>query len=434
MTSFPASPGLLLYRLLTRAVAPVAPLLLRRRIANGKEDPARLGERFGLASRQRQPGRLVWFHAASIGESLSILPLIERLLGVAPDMSVLVTTGTVTSAKLMAERLPPRAVHQFVPLDHPDYCERFLRHWRPDLAIWVESEFWPNLVVAAHRHGLPLALVNARITEHSFRKWRRAPRLISGLLARFSVLMAQDAASADRLRALGASSAQCPGNLKHDAPALPHDAAELARLRAEIGARPVWLASNTHEGEESAAAEVHRRLAPAHPGLLTIIVPRHPSRGASIGKECQALGLDVARRSHSGRIEATTDIYLGDTLGEMGLYYMLAEIAFVGGTLIPAGGHNPFEAARLTTALIAGPSDFNFAEAYAAFETAGAMRRIADPVQLAAAVGELLADDRERRRMGTAAQATASADSGATSRVFDALLPLLHARGDGPHA
>ncbi|MEX1153463.1 3-deoxy-D-manno-octulosonic acid transferase [Parvibaculum sp.] len=431
MTSLPTSSGLVLYRLMTRALAPVAPILLRRRIARGKEDPARLDERFGYASRQRPTGRLVWFHAASIGESLSILPLVERLLGVASDISVLVTTGTVTSAKLMAERLPPRAVHQFVPLDHPGYCSRFLDHWRPDLAIWVESEFWPNLIAATHARGLPLALVNARITETSFRKWRRAPRLIGSLLAGFSVSMAQDDVSAGRLRMLGAPSVLCLGNLKHDAPPLLHDAAELARLRNEIGHRPVWLASNTHEGEERAAAEAHRRLAPAHPGLLTMIVPRHPARGASIAAECQSLDLRVARRGLGDRIAATTDIYLGDTLGEMGLYYMLAGIAFVGGTLSLAGGHNPFEAARLDSALIVGPSDFNFIEAYAAFEAAGAMQRIADSAALAQAVGDLLVDGAIRQRMAAAAKAVVSADSGASSRVLAALLPLLPVGGSG---
>jgi len=425
MKSFPTSPGLALYRTVTRALAPAAPMLLRRRMARGKEDPARIGERLGLASRPRPPGRLVWFHAASIGESLSILPLVERLLALAPDVSVLVTTGTVTSAKLMAERLPPRAVHQFVPLDHPDYCARFLESWHPDLAIWVESEFWPNLIVAAHARGFPLALVNARITESSFRKWRRAPRLIAGLLSCFSVAMAQDAASEERLRLLGAPRVMRLGNLKHDAPPLPHEAVELERLRRQIGDRPVWIASNTHDGEEQAAVEAHHALAPAHPGLLTIIVPRHPARGPSIAAACREQGLRVALRGSGDVIDAATDIYIGDTLGEMGLYYMLAGIAFIGGTLHPSGGHNPFEAAHLDTALIAGPSDFNFSESYAGFEAAGAMQRVAAAAELAPAVGRLLADDAARQRMATAARAVASADSGATARAFQALLPLL---------
>ncbi|PKQ04497.1 MAG: 3-deoxy-D-manno-octulosonic acid transferase [Alphaproteobacteria bacterium HGW-Alphaproteobacteria-11] len=434
MTRRPSSPGFVFYRLLTRALAPAVPLLLRRRVARGKEDPARRGERLGYASQARPQGRLVWFHAASIGESLSVMPLVERFLAAAPDISVLVTTGTVTSAKLMAERLPPRAIHQFVPLDHPDYCARFLDHWRPDLAIWVESEFWPNLIAAAHMRGAKLALVNARITENSFGKWRRASRFAEGLLSRFSVAMAQDAASAERLRSLGSQAVLRLGNLKHDAPPLAHDAAELARLRGEIGARPVWIASNTHEGEERAVADAHVQLAQTHPDLLTIVVPRHPARGPSVAAECRGLGLQVAQRSTGDRIAPATNIYLGDTLGEMGLYYMLSGIAFIGGTLNSAGGHNPFEAARLDSALIAGPSDFNFVEAYAAFEKANAMTRIAAAPALAGAVGHLLADEALRRRMAASARAVASADSGATSRAFEALLPLLPAEGSGADA
>lgn len=410
---------------MTRALAPAVPFLLRRRETRGKEDPARRGERFGVASRLRPGGRLVWIHAASVGESLSILPLTEKLLAAAPGIQVLVTTGTVTSAKLMAERLPRGAFHQYVPLDHPGYCARFLDHWRPDLAVWVESEFWPNLIVAAHERRIPLALANARITEGSARNWSRAPRFIAGLLSRFSLLMAQDRASAERLRALGAPLVEEPGNLKHDAPPLGHDEAALAELRGTMGARPAWLASNTHEGEERAAAETHRALASAHPGLLTIIVPRHPARGPAIAAELASSGLTVARRAAGEPVTPGTDIYLGDTLGEMGLYYMLSGLAFIGGTLTDTGGHNPFEAARLDCALIAGPSDFNFAESYAAFEEAGAMIRIGDAAALAGAVGALLAGETQRRRMAAAAKCIASADSGATTRTLDALIALL---------
>ncbi|MEQ8266404.1 MAG: 3-deoxy-D-manno-octulosonic acid transferase [Parvibaculum sp.] len=425
MTTATSSPGLFLYRTMTRALAPAVPFLLRRRETRGKEDPARLSERFGIASLARPAGRLVWIHAASVGESLSILPLTERLLAAAPGLHVLVTTGTVTSSKLMAERLPRGAFHQFVPLDHPDYCARFLDHWRPDLAVWVESEFWPNLIVAAHERRVPLALANARITGRSARNWSRAPGFIADLLSRFSLLMAQDRASAERLRALGAAHVEEPGNLKHDAPPLGHDEAALAALRAMAGPRPVWLASNTHEGEERAAAAAHLSLAADHPGLLTLIVPRHPARGPAIAAGLEAMGLAVARRAANEPVTASTNIYLGDTLGEMGLYYRLAGVAFIGGTLTDTGGHNPFEAARLDCALVAGPCDFNFAEAYAAFEAAGAMIRVRDAAALPGAVAGLLARETERARMAAAAMRIASADSGATARTLEALLALL---------
>ena len=431
MTAKAPSPGLFLYRTMTRAVAPLVPLLLRRREARGKEDPARLSERFGIASRARAGGPLVWLHGASVGESLSILPLVSRLLAATPGLHVLVTTGTVTSATLMAERLPAGAFHQYVPLDHPDYCARFLDYWRPDLAVWIESEFWPNLIMAAHGRGIPLALVNARITARSAHNWRHAPAFIAGLLSRFSLIMAQDRASAARLRELGAEQVLEPGNLKHDAPMLARDEAELARLETAIGVRTVWIATNTHEGEERMAGEVHAALAEAHPGLLTIIVPRHPARGSAIATELAAMGLSVARRSAGEAIAPATQVYLADTLGELGLFYSLSDIVFVGGTFDETGGHNPFEAARFGCALLAGPSDFNFAEAFAGFEGAGGMRRVADVAGLAGAVSRLLGDEAERKRMGAAAMRFASEDSRATDRTLAALAALLPAGGEG---
>ena len=431
MTAKAPSPGLFLYRTMTRAVAPLVPLLLRRREARGKEDPARLSERFGIPSRARADGPLVWLHGASVGESLSILPLAGRLLAATPGLHILVTTGTVTSATLMAERLPAGAFHQYVPLDHPDYCARFLDYWRPDLAVWIESEFWPNLIMAAHRRGIPLALVNARITARSAHNWRHAPAFIAGLLSRFSLIMAQDRASAARLRELGAEQVLEPGNLKHDAPMLSRDEAEVARLKATIGERPVWVATNTHEGEERAAGDVHAALAGEHPGLLTIIVPRHPARGPAIAAELAAMGLAVARRSAGETVSPATQVYLADTLGEVGLFYSLSGIVFVGGTFDETGGHNPFEAARFGCALLAGPSDFNFAEAFAGFEGAGAMRRVADVADLAGAVRRLLGDETERKRLGAAAMRFASEDSGATDRTLAALAALLPAGGEG---
>lgn len=425
MKDRPSSLALPAYRLLTRALAPAVPALLARREARGKEDPSRRSERFGRASISRPGGILIWIHAASVGESLSVLPLIDRLIASARAPHVLVTTGTVTSAKLMRERLPARAIHQYVPLDHPAWCAGFLDHWKPDLGIWVESEFWPNLIVEASARGIPLALVNARITEKSFKGWLKAPGFISNLLSRFNLLMAQDKASAMRLRKLGAAMVLEPGNLKHDAAALTHDPTALASLRAMAGSRPLWLASNTHQGEERAAAEVHLALEAAYPGLLTVIVPRHPARGGSIARELRALGLTVACRSTGDPIKDNTQIYLGDTLGEMGLFYSFCDIAFIGGTLDMTGGHNPFEAALLRCALVAGPSDFNFAETYASFVEAKAMIRVASAAELAQTISHLLADTAGRTRMAEAAFGLATAGSGATQATAEALLALL---------
>ena len=415
--------GLMAYRLATRALGPALPLLLALRMRRGKEDANRLTERCGIPSLDRPEGQLVWIHAASVGESLSVLPLIDRLI--TAGLHVLITTGTVTSAHLMDERLPDGAIHQFATLDHPDYTAHFLDYWKPDLAVWVESEFWPNLIVATHERGIPLALINARITQRSFEGWQRFPRFIANLLGRFSLLLAQDEASARRLEGLGAHAVGRPGNLKHDATPLTADEAQLTTLRAAIGARPIWIATNTHEGEENAAAEAHQALSASHPGLLTLIVPRHPARGAGIAAELKKRNLSVAQRSLGEEITPATDIYLADTLGELGLFYRLADIAFIGGTLTNTGGHNPFEPARLHSALIAGPSDFNFSESYANFEKADALIRIEDASTLAKAVAQLLDDATERKRRSDAAEAIASTSGGATERTASALLSLL---------
>lgn len=423
--------GLLAYRLATRALGPAVPYLLSRRLNRGKEDSGRLDERRGGASIARPQGRLVWIHAASVGESLSVLPLIDGLLALGADLHVLVTTGTVTSARLMAERLPQRAFHQYAPLDHPDYCARFLEHWRPDLGIWVESEFWPNLITATHGGGTPLALINARITERSFQGWRRFPATIRDLLSRFSVVIAQDRASAARLRALGAADVATPGNIKHDAAPLTADEIELAALRAAIGARPVWLATNTHDGEEAVAAEVHEHLASTCRGLLTLIAPRHPARGDAIANNLRKRGLRLAQRAAGEAIEPESDVYLADTLGELGLFYRLADIVFIGGTLTPTGGHNPFEPARLRSALIAGPSDFNFAEAFAQFSEGDALIRIADAPQLAQAVAALLDDPAMRQERARNAERIVGASSEATHATLAALTALLPPAGAG---
>ena len=416
-----------LYRGLTTAAGPLIGLYLRRRRAAGKEDAERFGERFGHPGVDRPGGPLVWIHGASVGESLSMLPLIDRLLARDTALHLLVTTGTVTSARLMAERLPARAIHQFVPVDRPDAVRRFLDHWRPDLALWTESEFWPNLLGEAQARGVPTILVNARMSEASFARWRRFRRLIAPLLGGFEVCFAQGAREAEMLTELGARDVRLAGNIKSAAPPLPADEAELGRLRGCIGDRPMWLAASTHPGEETMAAEVHRRLAPAHAGLLTIIVPRHPDRGAAIADELGALGIGVARRAAGEAVTPRTGVYLGDTLGELGLFYRLAPIAFVGGSLVPHGGHNPLEPARLGCAVLYGPHMFNFASYVDAFARADAAETVADEGALASAVGALLADAALRQGRARAARAVVEAEAGVLDEIEAVAAPFLAA-------
>ena len=411
------------YSLLTRLATPAVRLLLARRRRRGKEDPLRLPERLGHAGLPRPAGQLAWIHAASVGEALSVLPLVARLQAL--DMQVLVTTGTVTSARLMAERLPKGALHQFVPVDLPGAVNRFLDHWRPDLAIWVESELWPNLVLAAARRGIAMALVNARMSAASARGWARLPGLARPLMQAFAIIMAQSAEDAERFRFLGAQTLSVPGNLKVAAEPLAADAEALAHLGASLGARPRWLAASTHAGEERIAARVHLQLRTSHPDLITLIVPRHPARGGEIAADLAGLGLKVARRANGDLPDARTDIYLADTLGELGLFYRLAPIAFVGNSLLPGGGHNPLEPARLGAAVLSGPRTANFTEAFATLARGEAVQIVADGDGLAAAVSGLLADPQAVVTLGARAAQIALADTAVLDRVLDLLTPIM---------
>lgn len=413
-----------LYRAGMAAAVPFLPGYLARRVAAGKEDPARLGERYGLATATRPAGRLAWLHGASIGEALSLLPLIEALRRDHPALSFLVTSGTVTSARLLSERLPPYAVHQFLPLDARSWVARFLDHWRPDFGLFVESELWPHLIAAAQRRGLPLALVNARLSQRAEARWRRAPRWAGSLLESFALLLAPDEDQAARYRAIGAQAVIVTGNLKSAAPPLPHDEAELARLRAALRDRPILLFASTHPGEETIAAALHRALAAQHRGLLTILAPRHPHRGGAIAAELGALGFRIARRSAGGAPDGWTELYLADSLGELGLFYRLADLVVMGGSFAPAGGHNPLEPAQLDRAILSGPGIANFAALYRRLEAAGGCRLVPDAATLGRAAEALLQDRHARARMAAAAQGFATAEAAVLDRIMAELGPF----------
>jgi 3-deoxy-D-manno-octulosonic-acid transferase len=414
-----------LYGLLTDAGGPAFRALVAARRSRGKEDPERFAERFGVASRPRPPGPLVWIHGASVGEAASVLPLAHALLERDPALHVLVTTGTLASAAMLGRRLPPRALHQFVPLDRRSWVRRFLAHWRPGLAIWVESELWPNLVQQTQRSAVPTALVNARVSERSFRRWQMAPQLAAELLNGFAVILAQEEAHAARLRTLGAAHAKCVGNLKFAAPPLPFDQPALTSLRDAVRGRPLWLAASTHGGEEEVVVAVHRRLSRQHPALLTILAPRHPDRADAVAALLAREGLVCARRSRGEPIAPATEIYLADTVGEMGLFFRLAPVAFVGGSLVPAGGHNPIEAARLGCAVVSGPRVANLADIYALLHGAGAASIAEDAGSLASAVHRLIEDPAARMAQVGAAEAVVRRQDGVLAAVLAELEPLL---------
>ena len=420
-----APPLLRLYRGLTTAGLPLIQLLLQTRIARGKEDPARIDERRGVASMQRPEGPLVWIHAASIGEAQSVLVLIDRLTRERPALNVLMTTGTVTSADLMRDRLPKRAIHQFVPIDRPAWVRRFLSYWRPDLALWVESELWPNLLLETAARGVPMVLLNARISADSHTGWQRARGLAQRLLSSFSLVLAQDQTIAERLRDLGAANVTVSGNLKTAAAPLPATAAELSELQDAIGSRPVWLAASTHDGEEDIAGQVHASVARTTPGLLTIIAPRHPQRGAEIAARLKRQNLVIARRSLAEPITAEVDVYIADGTGELGLFYRIVPVAFIGGSLIPHGGQNMLEPALLNCAILHGPHVANFQAIADDLAQAGASRQIDDADSLAAAVEALLTIPDNAAAMADAAAVTATSRENVLDRVIAALAPIL---------
>lgn len=414
-----------LYRLTTTVGLPAISLLLRRRRAAGKEDMARAQERRGQATRPRPGGPQLWIHAASVGESLSALPLIARLTETRPALRVLVTTGTVTSAGLMAQRLPKTAVHQYIPVDRPAWVRRFLDHWHPDAALFVESELWPNLVSETHARGIPAGLINGRISERSFRRWRRVPGFIGPLLEGFDLVLGQTPEDAERFARLGARNTGCAGNLKFAAGPLPVDELELARARKALGGRTLWLAASTHPGEEEQIAVAHRSLALGRPNLLTILIPRHPARGPAIGKLLDEAGLTHALRSENGPVTAATDIYLADTMGELGLFYRLAGVVFVGGSLVRHGGQNLLEPAHLDSALLAGPHTFNFRQIAARMKDAGALTQVNGAADLAVEVARLLAEPALRSSRADAARAFAESEAGVLEALMEQIAPLL---------
>jgi len=411
------------YRLASRAATPLVPRLLARRLDRGKEHPERLGERRGEPSLPRPDGPLIWVHGASVGEMLAVVPLIDRIR--ARDFAVLVTSGTVTSAALAGQRLPDGAMHQFIPVDMPSFAARFLDHWRPDLALFVESDLWPNLIVGCAARKIPMILVNGRISERSFRRWRLIPGASAALLSRFDLCLAQSAANEQRLSRLGAPRVSSTGNLKLDVPAPPVDNATLHRFNALIGLREVVAAASTHPGEETAVIAAHRRLRAKHPNLLTVIVPRHPERGPSIADIAKVAGLSVGMRSRGELPKRDVDVYIADTLGELGLIYRIAPIVFMGGSLAKHGGQNPIEPIRLGAAVMHGPHIWNFAELYATLDQAHGAELVADEEALTVKLGEWLADQSARNAVAEAGAKAVEKLSGALERTLAAIDPYL---------
>jgi 3-deoxy-D-manno-octulosonic-acid transferase len=381
-----------LYRSLTNLGAPLVGVWLRVRRAKGREDRARFSERFGYPSQPRPEGRLVWCHAASVGEAASLLLLIERIHEIYPTVSFVLTTGTVTAAQMAEKRLPSCAVHQYVPVDLVPCVARFLDHWKPMLAVWIESELWPNSLAALRERSIPAILLNARMSDKSFRNWYRVKGFARELLSAFHLCLAQTQGDQGRFVALGARPVKCVGNLKYVSSPLPFDEQELARLREAVKSRPLWLMASTHPGEEEMALAAHRALKGEQPRLLTVIAPRHAVRGGEVAQLIESSGLSCARRSRGEKITEETEVYLADTMGDMGLLYALCPVTVLGGSFAGTGGHNPIEPAQLGSAILFGPSMYNFSEIEREFISDRAAIKLQGPHEIASAVSRLISD------------------------------------------
>ena len=382
-----------IYNTLIRILYPIAIKgYINKRKENGKEDIARFNERIGRPQRARENGKLIWMHGASVGESVSMLPLIHKLLETYPDLQIMVTTGTVTSADLMSRRLPERAFHQYVPIDNPAFVKRFLKHWQPDLVLWFESEFWPALLSGIKKRNIPLILVNGRISNKSFKRWQQFDYICKELLNCFTLCLGQSEEDAYRLRILGAKNSICLGNIKYAGFNPPVNEEKLAEIQQQIGERTIWCASSTHNDEEIRIAQVHKNLKKQIPDLFTLIAPRHPHRGKEIQDAVNVLGLKTALRSAGEKVTSETDIYIADTIGELGLWYTIAPLIFIGGSLIPHGGQNFMEPSRFRNAVVVGPHMHNFTDAMNRAKKADAIIQVSDSEKLEETVGHLLSN------------------------------------------
>lgn len=411
------------YRRLVTIATPFAAFVLANRLRRGKEHPGRVGERRGETQAKRPAGALIWAHGASVGEMLALMPLLEYVRG--KGFNVLFTSGTLTSARLAERRLPRGVIHQFVPFDAPRFITRFLGHWRPSLALFAEQELWPNLIMESAARSIPLILVNGRLSEQSFMRWRYAPATFAALLDRFDLCLAQSTIHAQRYSELGAPRVSITGNLKLDVPAPAVNPHTLNAMQASIGNRPIIAAGSTHPGEEGLVIDAHRRLRPSFPGLITLIAPRHPERGPSIAAMAKAAGLIATLRSRGHLPDRRTDVYVADTIGELGLLYRLAPMVFIGGSLVRHGGQNPVEAVKLGAAILHGPHVWNFAEIYEALDAQHGAEQVTDINGLTARFGAWLADAAARTAACEAALKTIEPLGGALTRTLAALEPYL---------
>lgn len=416
-----------IYNFLVITLYPIAiNRYIKKRKQKGKEDIERFNERLGKPKTDRPEGKLFWFHGASVGESISMLPLIQKLLEKYQDAHVMVTTGTVTSADIMKKRLPERAFHQYIPLDNPLFTSRFIKYWHPDVVLWFESDFWPAMLSSIKRKNIPLILINGRISNKSFKRWQQFDFISKELLGCFTFCLGQSEEDAYRLKALGAKESGCLGNLKYAALPLPIDQAKKKDILEQIGDRPFWLVSSTHHDEEFKIGRFIKKLQDIKPNLLTMIAPRHPHRGAEIQEKLSSeYGLNVALRSKGEKITKETDVYIADTIGELGIWYNIADLVFIGGSLIPHGGQNFIEPCRDRAAVVVGPHMFSFTDAINRAKKADAIIQVNDVIDLEEELVKLISNNELREAKASLAYNWATGEAKVLDGILDKVQSFL---------
>jgi len=408
------------------------PLLALRLYLRARKAPAyaeRVGERFARDLPGMAPGG-IWVHAVSVGESIAAAPMVRALLEAYPDLPITLTCMTPTGSERIRAMFAdePRVQHCYLPYDLPWAVRGFLDRVQPRLGVIMETELWPNLIHQCAKRGIPVALANARLSERSARGYARFAKLTRPMLGEMSLIAVQTETEAQRFRDLGArpECVRVTGSIKFD---LKIDEQLLPRaqaLRAQWGAsqRPAWIAASTHEGEDASILEAHRRVLQAHGDALLILVPRHPERFDAVAAQCRE-GFTSVRRSSGEPVLAQTQVLVGDSMGELLFLYALADIAFVGGSLVERGGHNPLEPAALRLPVLMGPHVFNFLEIGAMLREAGALQQVEDAQELAQAVLRLIESPQEARRMGEAGRAVMQANQGALRRLLEGIAGLM---------
>lgn len=410
-----------LYKIFTTLASPLIKAYLYYRKFKGKEDKFRFNERFGKATIPRPEGDVIWFHGASVGEAISMLTMIDKVREAYPDKKLLVTTGTVTSADIMAKRLPKDVIHQYVPVDLLSSVRRFLDYWKPSAAFFFEAEFWPNLVMEARNRGVKMVLINGRVSDVAFKKWEPHTDLSCQMLEEFELCLGQTSEDERRLKIMGAKNTMYLGNIKFAGAPLKFDEEERKSMAAKIGNRPSWVIASTHTTEEEVVADFHREIAKKYPNLLTILAPRHPNRGDEVRRIIEDAGLRLAQRSKGEPLTEDTQVYIADTMGEMGLFFNLSKIVLMGFSLTPKanGGHNALEPAMSKAAVLNGPYYENFKDMFDRMIVANAVVVVRDIKEMPATIIDLLDNPDKLSELANRGYDFAMSESAVLDRVME---------------